>query len=49
MAFLEFKNVRLSGLSAGVPRRIAKIDANSISGARYTAEDYSESVCELEY
>ena len=44
MAFLEFNNVRISGLSAGVPKRIAKIDENSIGGAKYTAEDYSESV-----
>lgn len=44
MAFLEFKNVKISGLSAGVPKRIAKIDENSIEGAKYTAEDYSESV-----
>ena len=44
MAFLEFKNVRISGLSAGVPKRVAKIDENSIGGAKYSAEDYSESV-----
>lgn len=44
MAFLEFKNVKITGLSAGVPKKVAKIDENSISGAKYTAEDYSESV-----
>ena len=44
MAFLEFRNVRITGLSAGVPKRVALIDENSIGGAKYTAEDYSESV-----
>lgn len=44
MAFLEFKNVKISGLSAGVPKSVAIIDENSIGGAKYTAEDYSESV-----
>lgn len=44
MAFLEFKNVKIAGLSAGVPQKIARIDENSIDGAKYTAEDYSESV-----
>lgn len=44
MAFLEFKNVKISGLSAGVPKRVSKIDEDSIGGARYSVEDYSESV-----
>ena len=44
MAFLEFKNVKIAGFSAGVPQRIAKIDENSIGGVKYSAEDYSESV-----
>lgn len=44
MAFLDFKNAKIVGLSAGVPKRIAKIDENSIGGAKYSAEDYSESV-----
>ena len=44
MAFLEFKNVKIAGLSAAVPSRVAKIDENSIGGAKYSAEDYSESV-----
>ena len=44
MAFLEFNNVKIAGFSAGVPQKIAKIDGNSIGGAKYSAEEYSESV-----
>lgn len=44
MAFLEFKNVKIAGFSAAVPKRVSKIDENSIEGAKYSAEDYSESV-----
>ena len=44
MAFLEFKNVKIAGLSGAVPKKCAVIDENSIGGAKYTAEDYSESV-----
>lgn len=44
MAFLELNNVKITGLSAAVPKKCSKIDENSIGGAKYTAEDYSESV-----
>lgn len=44
MAFLEFKNVRIRGLSAAVPKKCSIIDGNSIEGAKYTAEEYSDSV-----
>ena len=44
MAFLEFKNVRITGISAGVPKKVASIDENSIGNAKYSADDYSESV-----
>jgi len=44
MAFLGFKNVRIAGLSAAVPKKCSIIDQNSIGGARYSAEEYSESV-----
>ena len=44
MAFLEFKNVKIAGISAGVPKRVAKIDESSIEGAKYSPKDYSESV-----
>lgn len=44
MSFLEFKNVKITGISAGVPKKVASIDENSIGSAKYSAEDYSESV-----
>lgn len=44
MAFLDFSNVRIVGIAAGVPKKIAKIDEESIGDVKYTAEDYSESV-----
>ena len=44
MAFLEFKNVKIAGISAGVPKRVAIIDNDSIGDVKYSAEEYSESV-----
>ena len=44
MAFFEFKNVKIAGLSAGVPSKISKIDQESLGGTKYSAEDYSKSV-----
>lgn len=44
MAFLEFKNVKISGLAAAVPKKCSVIDEHSIKGAKYSAGDYSETV-----
>ena len=44
MAFLEFRNVKMTGIAAAVPRKCSIINENSIGDARYSAEDYSESV-----
>lgn len=38
MAFLEFKNVRITGFSAGVPKRVAKNDV--VPSKDYDAADY---------
>ena len=40
MAFLEFKNVRIAGISAGVPRHVEKSDSNSLD---YDVEDFVKS------
>lgn len=40
MAFFEFKNVRLAGISAGVPANISVNDANAIQSTDYGAEDF---------
>lgn len=48
MAFLEFKNVRIAGVSAGVPkRRICNLDIKEIS-ADYDAATYVEATGVLE-
>lgn len=39
MAFLEIKNVRIAGISAGVPKRICKTEDANFTG--YTAEDFA--------
>ena len=44
MAFLEFRNVSITGFTAAVPRKCSIINENSLGDARYSAEDYSESV-----
>jgi len=38
MGFLEIKNVRIAGISAGVPKRICKTENENFTG--YTAEDF---------
>ena len=44
MAFLEFQNVRLTGIAAAVPRKYTIIDQEAIGNAKYRAEEYSEAV-----
>lgn len=41
MAFLEFKNVRIAGFSAGVPKRIVSTHSRN---SKYTDEEYVKSV-----
>lgn len=48
MAFLEFKNVRIAGMSAGVPKcRVCNLDIKDVS-ADYDAATYVEAVGVLE-
>ncbi len=42
MAFFEFKNVRIAGYSAAVPKNIIKNDGDTIKSEDYTAEEFVE-------
>ncbi|MDO5343245.1 MAG: ketoacyl-ACP synthase III [Bacteroidia bacterium] len=44
MAFLEFKNVKITGLSVAVPKKISIINDKTIETSKYSAEEYSASV-----
>lgn len=43
MAFFEFKNVRIAGISAAVPKRVAKNDGSTVHSSKYDAAAYVES------
>lgn len=43
MAFLEFKNVRIAGVSAGVPKRIEYTKDNPFVSSEYDYEDFIKS------
>ncbi len=40
MAFLDFPNVHIAGISAGVPEKIVHNDGNVVSSTEYGAEDF---------
>jgi len=40
MAFLDFKNVRIAGVSAGVPKNIIRNDGSAIQSENYDAADF---------
>ena len=42
MAFLEIKNVRIAGISAGVPQIVLKNDSSSVLSKEYDAAAFVE-------
>ena len=42
MAFFEFKNVRIAGIAAGVPKNVVRNDGDSVQSKDYDAEAFVE-------
>ena len=40
MAFLEFKNIRVAGIAAGVPKTIVKNEGDAVQSKDYDAEAF---------